>query len=321
MDRQLIKDLKDKDVVETSYLVKEKNISVGKNGRSFMTALLGDATGQIDSRLWDNVETLAREFEIGDVVKVKGQIQLFQNRRQLILHRIERLDPKTVNVADYIAKSNVDPETLFVEVLALARSMKNQSIRSLTLDTLEDPEIRPLLLKAPAAKSIHHAWIGGLLEHILSIAKTMDFFAGHYPFLNRDLLIFGAIFHDIGKIWELSWDQGISYTNRGRLIGHMEMACELIDRKSSRILGFDQDLRDILKHIILAHHGKLEYGSPKRPKFLEAMLVAMVDDLDSKMSTIKSIVDNERNGGDHWSRYSELFERYFLLDDLKERFE
>ena len=122
MDRQLIKDLKDKDVVETSYLVKEKNISVGKNGRSFMTALLGDATGQIDSRLWDNVETLAREFEIGDVIKVKGQIQLFQNRRQLILHRIERLDPKTVNVADYIAKSNVDPETLFVEVLALARS-------------------------------------------------------------------------------------------------------------------------------------------------------------------------------------------------------
>ena len=148
----------------------------------------------------------------------------------------------------------------------------------------------------------------------------MEFLAIQYPFLNRDLLVFGAIFHDIGKIWELSWDQGIAYTNRGRLIGHMEMACELVDRKSAKILGFDQELRDLCKHIILSHHGKLEYGSPKRPKFLEAMVVAMIDDLDSKVATIKTLIENERGGDGHWSRYSDLFDRYFLLDDLKEKF-
>ena len=142
----------------------------------------------------------------------------------------------------------------------------------------------------------------------------------HYAFLNRDLLLFGAIFHDIGKIWELSYDNGISYTDRGRLIGHMQIACELIDKKSARILGFNEELRDICKHIILSHHGKLEYGSPKRPKFLEAMVVAMVDDFDSKVATLKTVIDNERGSGEKWSRYNELFDRYFLLDDLNEKF-
>lgn len=321
MADQKVKSLRDKDNVDALFLAKEKNVSVGKNGRPFMTLLLGDDTGHIDGRLWDNVDALSREFDVGDVVRVKGVVQLFQNRRQLVVHRVEKVDPATVNFDDYVPKSDRDPEDLYAELLVLARSMKNPSLLRLTLDTLEDPEIRPLLLKAPAAKSIHHAWIGGLLEHILSIAKTMEFIAGHYPFLNRDLLVFGAIFHDIGKVWELSWQNGIAYTDRGRLIGHMEMACELVDRKAARILGFDAELRDLCKHIILAHHGRLEYGSPKRPKFLEALVVAMIDDLDSKISTVKTLIDNERGGAERWSRYSELFERYFLLDDLKEKFE
>ncbi|MNT59684.1 3'-5' exoribonuclease YhaM [compost metagenome] len=138
--------------------------------------------------------------------------------------------------------------------------------------------------------------------------------------MNRDLLLFGGIFHDIGKIWELSYDSHIAYTDRGRLLGHMEMACELIDKKAARILGFSDELRDICKHIILSHHGKLEYGSPKRPKFLEALVVAMVDDFDSKVSTVHSLITEERGSGEKWSRYSDLFDRYFLLDDLNEKF-
>lgn len=321
METKLIKDLRDKDSVDGLFLLKDKQVAVGKNGRPFMTLLLGDASGQLDGRAWDNVENLSREVETGDIVKIKGAIQIFQNRKQLVIHRMEKVDASTVNFDDFIPKSSKNPEDLFAELLKIVKSMSNPSLRQLTFDTLEDPEIRPLFLRAPAAKSIHHAWIGGLLEHVLSITKTMEFMAIHYPFLNRDLLIFGAVFHDIGKVWELSWDQGISYTNRGRLIGHMEMACELIDRKSAKILGFDSELRDICKHIVLSHHGKLEYGSPKRPKFLEAMIVAMVDDLDSKMSTVKTIIDNERGGSEGWSRYSDLFDRYFLLDDLKEKFE
>jgi 3'-5' exoribonuclease len=158
-----------------------------------------------------------------------------------------------------------------------------------------------------------------LLEHILSICRILDFFASHYPHLNRDLLIFGGVFHDIGKVWELTYENGFSYSDRGRLLGHMQIACELIDKKSSRIMGFSDELKDICKHIILSHHGKLEYGSPKRPKFAEAMVVAMIDEFDSKVSTLKTLFEGERQSGERWSRYSELFDRYFLLDDMNEK--
>nr|BFD60642.1 HD domain-containing protein [Bdellovibrio sp. CKG001]BFD64056.1 HD domain-containing protein [Bdellovibrio sp. HM001] len=320
MERQTVQSLQDKSNVDSLFLVKEKNVSVGKNGRPFMGLQLGDATGSIDARLWDRVDELSREFEVGDILKVKGLVQIFQNRKQLIVHRLERVESSTVDMADFIPATARNSEDMLVELLQMVRTMKNDYLRQLVLDTLEDPEIRPLVLRAPAAKSIHHAWLGGLLEHILSICKIMDFMGTHYSFLNRDLLLFGAIFHDIGKVWELSYDNGISYTDRGRLIGHMQIACELIDKKSSRILGFSEELRDICKHIILSHHGKLEYGSPKRPKFLEAMVVAMVDDFDSKVATVKTIMDNERGSGEKWSRYSELFDRYFLLDDMNEKY-
>lgn len=319
MEKQTVQNLKDKDAVDAMFLVKEKNVGVGKNGRAFMVLQLGDSTGGIEGRLWDRVEELSKEFDLGDVIKVKGQVQLFQNRKQLIVHRLERVDSSEVNFEDFMPKASKDSEDMLVELIQLVRTMKNDYLRQLVLDTLEDPEIRPMVLRAPAAKSIHHAWIGGLLEHILSICKIMDFMGKHYPFLNRDLLLFGAIFHDIGKLWELSYDNGISYTDRGRLIGHMQIACELIDKKASRILGFTEELRDICKHIILSHHGKLEYGSPKRPKFLEAMVVAMVDDFDSKVATLKTIIDGERESGEKWSRYNELFDRYFLLDDMNEK--
>lgn len=320
MEKQTVQSLQDKSNVDSLFLVKEKNVSVGKNGRPFMGLQLGDATGSIDARLWDRVDELSREFEVGDILKVKGLVQIFQNRKQLIVHRLERVESSTVDMADFIPATARNSEDMMVELLQMVRTMKNDYLRQLVLDTLEDPEIRPLVLRAPAAKSIHHAWLGGLLEHILSICKIMDFMGTHYSFLNRDLLLFGAIFHDIGKVWELSYDNGIAYTDRGRLIGHMQIACELIDKKSSRILGFSEELRDICKHIILSHHGKLEYGSPKRPKFLEAMVVAMVDDFDSKVATIKTIMDNERGSGEKWSRYSELFDRYFLLDDMNEKY-
>lgn len=316
-----VRALKDKDAVEMKMLVKEKNIGVGKNGRSFMTLLLGDQTGSIDGRLWDRVEESAKEFEIGDVLLVKGQVQIFQNRKQLVIHRLERQDPSTYHLEQFMVVSKLNVDDLYVELLTIAKSMKNDQLRQLVVDTIEDPEIKPKLLRSPAAKSIHHAWHGGLLEHIVSICKIMNFMALHYSFLSRDLLLFGAIFHDIGKVWELSTEAGFLYTDRGRLIGHMELACELVDKKSSKILGFNPELRDICKHIILSHHGKLEYGSPKRPKFIEAMVVAMVDDFDSKVNTVMSFVELERESGEKWSRYSEMFERYFLVEDMKVKIE
>ncbi len=319
-ENKTVRELKDKDSVDSSFLVKEKNVNVGKNGRPFMSIVLGDQTGSIDGRVWDRIEELNQEFEAGDIIRVKGQIQIFQNRKQLIVHRIEKLDQSILSIDDFIPTSGKNTEDMFLELLGIVRTMKNDHLRLLILAVIEDPEIKPLFMKAPAAKTIHHAWRGGLLEHILSVSKILDFFAAHYANLNRDLLIFGAIFHDIGKVWELSYDGALGYTDKGRLLGHIFLACELVEKKASRILGFSEDLKDMCKHIILSHHGKVEYGSPKRPKCMEAMLVAMADDLDSKMNTIQTFIESERNVGDKWSRYHELFERYFMLDNLKERY-
>ena len=320
MSKQTVRSLQDKQSVDSQFLVTEKSVSVGKNGRPFMSLRLSDATGSVDARLWDRVDEHAKEFNSGDIISVKGSVQVFQNRKQLIIHRLEKMDINSVDMKDFVAESQHNPEDLFAELLLMIGSLKNDHIRQLLKDTVEDEEIKKLIYQAPAAKSIHHAWKGGLLEHIISICKIMDFMGTHYSFLNRDLLIFGAIYHDIGKVYELAFEQGFSYTDRGRLIGHIQIGCELVDKKSSRILGFSDELRDICKHIILSHHGKLEYGSPKRPKFLEALVVAMVDDLDSKVSTVQTLMDNERASGDRWSRYNEMFDRYFLLDDLKEKF-
>ena len=179
MDRKRVQDLLDKDNVDEIYLVKERMIGQGKNGRPFMSLKVGDASGTIDARLWDRVEELTREFDIGDVIRIKGQIQLFQNRKQLIIHRLERVESSSVNLEDFMPKASKNVEDMLVELLKLVRSMKNDHLRQLVLDTLEDPEIKPMILRAPAAKSIHHAWVGGLMEHILSFSKIMDFRGSH----------------------------------------------------------------------------------------------------------------------------------------------
>lgn len=319
MDLINLVSLIEKDSLEGLLLVKEKVVSIGKNGKPFMFVLLGNKTGHIDSRVWDKVEQVSELFEVGDIVKVKGAIQVYQSRKQLVIHRIEKYS-ELINMDDFVVQGKISPEVSLARLKLHVSTMENIQLKQLVNDTINDDEILPLLTNAPAAKSIHHAWKGGLLEHMVSIIEIMDFFSKHYNFLNRDLLFFGAIFHDIGKIWELSFDEQTQYTFKGRLLGHMQLACELIDKKSQRILGFSDELRVLCKHIILSHHGKLEYGSPKRPKFMEAMLVAMVDDLDSKISTLNSFVELERNSGSQWSKYNELFERYFLLEDLKENY-
>lgn len=318
--RLLIKDLKEKESIQSIFLVKEKNLGIGKTGKPFMSIVLGDNTGNIDGRIWDQVEELNKEFETGDIIQVKGSVQVFQNRKQLIISKVVRQDLNSYQLGDFVLSSSKPSEDMFAELVIFAKDMQNEHLKLLVLSVLEDPEIKPLLFKAPAAKTIHHAWHGGLLEHILSIIKILKNLSEHYSFLNRDLLYFGAIFHDIGKLWELEFEHMFGYTTKGRLIGHMEIACELIDKKSARIMGFPMELKDICKHIILSHHGKLEYGSPKRPKFIEAFLVAFIDDLDSKMSTLNSFFNNERNNAESWSRYNDLFERYFLVDDLKEKY-
>ncbi|HVK61215.1 MAG TPA: HD domain-containing protein [Bdellovibrionales bacterium] len=318
LEKVFCRDLRDKQIFTSIFLAKDKVLLTGKNGKSYISVYLGDKTGSIDARIWDNVDLLSELFQSGDVIKVKGQVQLFQNRKQIIVHRLERAQAGEYDMADLVSTSARSAEEMMAELLKFAEGMEDPSIRQLTLDVLNDPEIRQRFLTAPAAKSIHHAYMSGLLEHVLSICGLMQSIHAHYQRqqieLKLDYLLFGAIFHDIGKLWELQMEESISYTDKGKLLGHMILAVELIEKKASRILGFPEETKDLLKHIVLSHHGRLEYGSPKVPMFLEAFIVAAVDDFDSKINTIAGFVRNEReNGAEKWSRFNTLFERYFLL--------
>lgn len=315
-----VRDLQDKQSFTSHFLVRDKAVLTGKNGKTYISLNLSDSSGGLDARIWDNVESIGELFQSGDIVKVKGQIQLFQNRRQAIVHRLEKAVSGEYSMGDFLSSASRAPEDMMAELTQVAESLEDRSIRQLVLDVLTDPDVRTRLLRAPAAKTIHHAYVGGLLEHVLSICGIMKSMHSHYAAqgiqLRLDLLLFGAIFHDIGKIWELDSADGvgITYTDKGRLLGHMILAVELVEKKASRILGFPEETKDLLKHIILAHHGRLEYGSPKVPMFLEAFIVAAIDDLDSKINTIAMFLKSERDSqGEKWSRFNQLFERHFLL--------
>ena len=319
--KQFVRDLKDKDSVQSVFLAKEKKVLTDKNGRAYLSLNLSDVSGVIDAKAWEKAEHLTSLFQPGDFVEIKGHVQMYQNRRQLVVHALKKALPENIDLQDFVAKGVRRPTEMFAELLDIVKTIKNPYIRQLLDEIFVDREVKERILLSPAAKTIHHASVGGLLEHILSICGIMNALAEHYPFLDRDYLLFGAIFHDIGKIWELEITVGAQYTNQGRLVGHMGIACQMIDEKVGKILGFPQDLRDELKHIVLSHHGKLEYGSPKLPKFLEAMVVAMVDELDSKVNTMVGALQSELDQGDRWTRFNQQFDCYLYLDIFRRQIE
>ncbi len=315
--KRFVRDIREKDQLQTVFLVTEKNSGKDRNGKAFLSMQLSDSTGQLNGRMFEKAEEAADRFEVGDVVFVKGFVQLFQNRKQLIVHDVRKAVDGEYNMTDMVSDRGGDPREHLNALLKISEAMKDKFISRLMLETLNDPKLQPILLKAPAAKTIHHAYRGGLIEHIHSIAKVMVSLAEHYPFLNPDLLIFGAVFHDLGKLFELDLAEGIHYTQSGRLVGHMVLSCEIISEKAAAIEGFPVDLLDVLKHIVLSHHGKLEYGSPKLPMLPEAMVVAMIDDLDSKLNTLFHFLKNEVEAvapDEKWSHFHPGFERYFFLD-------
>ena len=319
MEKLFITDLNDKQVVESTFLAKNKTLLTDKKGNKYISLYLSDKTGSMDAKIWDNIERLNNSFESGDIVEVKGQIQLYQNKKQMIIHKLNVVEGEEFEFEDYIGTVERAPEEIYQELLQIVKKIQSPHIQQLVLSTLNDPQVKEKLLTSPAAKSIHHAKVGGLVEHILSICKLMEFVGSHYKHLNLDLLIFGAVFHDLGKIWELEWTKrGIQYTDKGQLIGHLAMSSELVEKKASQIMGFPEDLKMVCKHIILSHHGKLEYGSPKVPMLLEAYVVWMIDDLDSKVDSITNFMKQDVSGEGDWSSYNQLYSRHFFKKNFKE---
>ncbi len=321
---QFIKDLKDKDSVESPFLIKFSATAVGKNGKPYMNLVFMDKTGEIEGRVWEDVTAYVGQAVRDAFVLVEGRCQTYQGRRQIVVQRLQILREDEVEQKDYLPESDLDADRLYGVLLDYVSSIQDPYYKALAEAILrDDPEIIEKMKRAPAAKGMHHAYKTGLLEHVVSITGILDSLSRHYgKYLDRDLLFLGGFFHDIGKIWELSYDRVTDYTNEGKLIGHLVMGVELIDRKIRELEaqpgklpgGFPEEKKLLLKHVILAHHGRLEYGSPKEPQCLEALLVHMVDDLDSKVNAIQKFISQDQTPG-RWTAINRNFERYFYKPD------
>lgn len=321
---QFVRDLKDKDSVASPFLIKFSALAVGKTGKAYMNLVFMDKSGEIEARLWEDATKYAGQAVRDAFVWVEGRCQLYQGRRQIVVNRMQVLREDEVVPADYISESELNPEALYAQLLGYVDTMKDPYYKALADAVLrEDAEIADRIKRAPAAKSVHHAYRTGLLEHVVSITGILDHLSRHYgEIVDRDLLFLGGFFHDIGKLWELSYERVTDYTTEGKLIGHLVMGVELVDRKireleakPGRLPGaFPEDKKLLVKHLILAHHGQLDYGSPKRPKVLEALIVHMIDDLDSKVNSIQAFLEQDQTPG-RWTALNRQYERYFYKPD------
>jgi len=322
--KQFVRDLKDKDTVSAPFLIKYSAVAMDKNGKPYLNLVFCDQSGEIDGRMWQDVTSHVGQAVQDTFVMVEGKCQLHQGRRQVIVQKLQILREDQVDPKQYVVEGRLDVEALHAEMLAIVDSMRDPFYKALCESVLrDDADVTDRIKRAPAAKSVHHAYKGGMIEHVVSVVKLIDQIAQHYgKTVDRDLMILGGFFHDIGKLWELSYDRVTDYTTEGRLIGHLVMGVELIERKvreleaqENRLPGpFPEEKKLLAKHMILAHHGKLEYGSPKEPHVLEALIVHYVDDLDSKVNAITGFIQNDSSPG-RWTGLNRMYERYFWKPD------
>lgn len=305
------RDLKEKDTISELFLVKYSAVVQARNGKPYLNVILSDKSGDIEARVWENASEAIQQIAKGTFVRVEGRVCVYQNKRQFIISGYAQVPSAQVEMKDFLAETKCDVDALYLKLLEYARSIENPFSRELALKVLTDPQTALQLRQAPAAKSVHHAYRGGLLEHMVSIAGLLDGISKHYgKMLDRDLLMLGGFFHDIAKLWELEYEVTTDYTDEGRLVGHLVMGVELVERVMNTIPDYPRHLRLLVKHMILAHHGEYEYGSPKRPKLPEALVVHYIDDLDSKLNAIQTFIDKDESPGD-WTALNKMYERYF----------
>ena len=293
--------------VSDVYLCKTKQHAVTKNGKEYASVLLQDKTGTVDCKIWDLSSPGINDFEPLQYVYVDGDVTVFQGSNQLNIKRIRKADEGEYQESDYLPVSSKDIKIMYQELTALVQSFQNPYLKKLASSYfLEDKAFVKKFCFHSAAKSVHHGFVGGLLEHTLSVTRMCDYFATSYSILNRDLLLSSAILHDIGKVKELSDFPDNDYTDEGQLIGHIVIGVEMINDAIRSIPGFPEKLAHELKHCIVAHHGELEYGSPKKPALAEAVALNMADSTDAKLQTLTELFKGKT--GTDWLGYNRLFE-------------
>ena len=296
-------------VITSTFLVKVKEVRAKKTGEPYLSLTLGDKSGSLDAKMWDNVAEVEPAFDRDDFVKVKGLVQIFRNKQQLTIHRIRRCQESEVDFGDYFPKTTKDVEQMFGDLLGLVGQIGNPHLKQLLNGLLNDSEFALKFKQAPAAKSLHHAWLGGLLEHTLSLCRLCQGMAQHYGELDLDLLLTGAVLHDIGKTEELSYSRSFAYTTEGQLLGHMILELDIINRKMAEIEDFPPRLKTLIQHLIISHHGQYEFGSPKLPMFPEALVLHCLDNLDSKLASMQDLIASDTNPDPEWTGYYPMFGR------------
>jgi 3'-5' exoribonuclease len=320
MKSPYVNELQPNQVITATFLVHIKDIRQKKSGEPYLSLLLGDRTGELEAKMWDNVAEVLESFSRDDFVKVKGLLQIYQKRPQLTVHTIKRILDADVDFADYFPSSERNRDEMFAELRGIIAAIQNSHLRNLLDSFMDDQAIAALYRVAPAAKSVHHAYLGGLLEHALSMCHLCKMTSQHYKIIDPDLLLTGAILHDIGKIFELTYDRGFGYSAEGQLLGHIIIGLRMVNERMQRFPDFPPRLRTVVEHMIVSHHGELEFGSPKVPLFPEALLLHHLDNLDSKMECMRATIAKDRQADGCWTAYVPSLERAVLkklkyLDD------
>src|SRR5579859_1063862 len=302
-------------VITSSFVVISKQVKPKKTGEPYLALTLGDRCGQIDAKMWDNVEDALDAFEQEDFLKIKGLLNKYKNRFQLTIHKLRKLGDSEIDFGDYLPKTTKDVEELWRTLTGFIATLQDDNLRALVQSFMADPEIADAYKSAPAAKSLHHAYIGGLLDHVVSLFRSCDLVCQNYPQVNRDLLLTGAFLHDIGKIHELTYNRSFSYTTKGQLLGHMIIELEMLQAKLALQPDFPEELKTLIEHLIISHHGQYDFGSPKLPMFPEALMLHYLDDLDSKMEAMRAQFERESTLEGAWTSYNASLGRPLLNTD------
>lgn len=316
MPRSFVCDLSDGDPLEETLMVRSKQIRTNRNGQMYLHLELDDRTGTISARHWNTTPEESRSFDVGDFLAVNGKVQLFQGQLQLIVNSFYKCDPERVNLADFIPSCDQSIDGLLSTLREMLTRVSNPYLKAISQAFLMDDGFLDMLSRAPAGIRHHHAYLGGLLEHIVTMMQVSDRIADLYPELDHDLLKLGIFLHDIGKLRELSYDRGFSYSDEGQLVGHVVIGVEMLNEKlgiAGELLGEEvpEELVWRLKHLIVSHHGTYEFGSPRLPMTPEAIALHHLDNLDAKIQNYSQTIRDDLNADSNWTPYDPKLGRRF----------
>lgn len=311
MKTLFIKDLSADQSITGFFLVHEKEIRNTNTGKPYLRMELGDRSGKVEARMWDQFEALAKDVSRDDFVKVQARVEIYRGKPQLALLQFRRAKPEEIELGDFLPHTSQDVTAMYQQLFGYAEGMNNPWLKQLVTNILSNPEIAARYKRAPAAKVMHHAYLGGLLEHVVGLCGLAKQLAAHYAELDVDLLLTAAMLHDVGKLGELCYERSIGYTTEGQLLGHIVMELATVAKAMDGITGFPEKLKTVVNHILISHHGEYEFGSPKLPMIREALAFHYMDDLDSKMAAVRAAMEME-SGEEQWSTFSGALGRKFL---------